>query len=103
LQALRHNPWFARPHDPAVPNGVFQVEEQPGSGAGIGVVNENSTLAEKRLKALQHNIDGGIQKRMAWCQQLRLRLTRDQGLVEGDTRISVEDGVASPDQAVALL
>ena len=60
-------------------------------------------MREQRLKPFEHDIDDGIEQRMAGRDEFRLRLTVDQRLLECDARIAIKNGIAASDQPVAFL
>jgi hypothetical protein len=60
-------------------------------------------LPQERLETFEHKVDGGIEQRMAGCQQLSLGLAGNQRLLEVDACIAVKHRIATTNQPVALL
>lgn len=103
LQPLRDGARLARARRAPVADGVLEIDQQMRCRARVGLVDQDRTLAQQGLEALEHEVDHGAEQGMAGRRQLGLGLAGDQGLLEGDPGVAVEHGVAAADQPVAPL
>lgn len=87
-----------------VGDGVFEIEKDAGGGAFVERINEHGALAEKVTVALEDEVNGGIEKRVAGREQGGGGLTVDAHglLVKGDAFVGTEHGGAQAGDAVAL-
>ena len=82
---------------------MFEIDEKARLDAFVRLVDQHAALHEERLEPFEHDIDQRFEQRMAGRHEFGLRLTDDQGLLEGDAGIAIEHRIGSADQPVALL
>ena len=81
---------------------VLQIEEQPGVLAGVVVVHQDRAALQQVAVALENEVDGGVEERVARADQLGARLLVHPVLLEADALVAREDRAPDADQAVAL-
>ena len=85
-------------------DGVLQVEEHARLRARVALVHQHRAALEQVAVALQGQVDGGVEQRMAGADEggQRLARRRDQLLLEGDALVARQHRLADADQAVAV-
>ena len=71
-------------------------------GAFVAVIDKDGTAFQLRPMALQRDIDHSIHQRMTRADQRCLNLTGHIRLIEADTRIALQHGIAAADEAIML-
>ena len=103
-QALGDDPARSGGGQAGVLDRVLQVEQHPGRGTRVSLVDQDGAPAEQVAVALEGQVQGGVEERMARVDEggQGLTLKGHQPLLEGDPLVPRQDRVAGADEPVAV-